>query len=208
VTPADVIAELGRLRCLAVVRAADGDQAAAVVDALVEGGLGAIELTYTIPDATRTVADIRERHPRILLGAGTITAAMQAREAVAAGADFLVSPGATPTVLEGMIDTRAPVIAGFQTPSELMVLRESGVAACKLFPASLGGVEYLTALRGPFPDAAIIPTGGIRPADVNHWITAGALAVGIGGGLVRPFSDDAGRRATVAAARALADALP
>ena len=99
------------------------------------------------------------------------------------GASFLVSPGVVPAVVGAMLQTGAFTLVGALTPSEVMLADDLGAGAVKLFPASLGGPAYLRALRGPFPDVAWFPTGGVSPANLREWLDAGATAVGAGGEL-------------------------
>jgi 2-dehydro-3-deoxyphosphogluconate aldolase / (4S)-4-hydroxy-2-oxoglutarate aldolase len=171
---------LADARVIAVVRAADAETAVRTADALVEGGIRAIELTFTTPAVGDALAELAQRHPGVLLGAGTVTEEAQIDAATEAGASFLVSPGSPPELVQSMAATGRTVIAGCLTPTEIMGALAAGAHAVKLFPASAFGPGYLAALRGPFPQLKVIPTGGIRPADVDRWIEGGAIAVGIG----------------------------
>ena len=131
------------------------------------------------PDAADAIAEAARRHgDAIYLGAGTVLTAAQAHEAVEAGATFLVSPGTDDAVVAAMRGTGVAVFAGALTPSEVMAALRLGVDAVKIFPASLGGPAYLKALRGPFPDVAFMPTGGVSVANISDWLAAGAVAVG------------------------------
>jgi 2-dehydro-3-deoxyphosphogluconate aldolase / (4S)-4-hydroxy-2-oxoglutarate aldolase len=194
---------LAQARVIAVVRAADAATAVRTADALIEGGIRAIELTFTTPGVQRALAELAHRHPDALLGAGTVTEQAQIEAATDAGASFLVSPGSPPQLVESMVETGRTVIAGCLTPTEIIGALSAGAHAVKLFPADAVGPGYLTALRGPFPQLRLIPTGGIGPADVGRWLEAGAIAVGIGGALARPVKDDDDHRAVVAAAAEL-----
>jgi 2-dehydro-3-deoxyphosphogluconate aldolase / (4S)-4-hydroxy-2-oxoglutarate aldolase len=173
-----VIEALAEARVIGVVRAADAESAVRAADALIERGIRAIELTFTTPGVERALAELADRD--VLLGAGTVTEEAQIEAAADAGAQFLVSPGSPPKLVEAMAKTGRTVIAGCLTPTEIMGAVSAGAHAVKLFPASAVGPAYVAALRGPFPQLKVIPTGGIRPDDVNRWIEAGAIAVGIG----------------------------
>jgi 2-dehydro-3-deoxyphosphogluconate aldolase/(4S)-4-hydroxy-2-oxoglutarate aldolase len=176
---------LSRLRAaavVAVVRADSADAAIRAAGALVAGGVRAIELTYTTPDAAAAVHAVRARHD-VLVGAGTLRTPGQVTEAVAAGAEFLVTPHLDRALLAAMIDSGRPAIPGVFTPSEVAAALHAGAPAVKLFPAATGGIAHLKALRGPFPDLAVVPTGGIGAGDVRAWLDAGAVAVGAGGEL-------------------------
>lgn len=169
---------------VAVIRAPSPSTAVRAVDALVRGGVTGIEITYSTPDAAAVITELAQRHDdRIYLGAGTITTPRQAEQAVTAGAHFLVSPGTTSDLARAMLETGAAVLLGALTPTEVMRATELGATAVKIFPASLGGPAFLKALRGPFPDVALMPTGGVNPANLGQWLDAGAVAVGAGGEL-------------------------
>ncbi len=188
------VSTLASTGVVAVLRAPSPEAALGAIDALVAGGVTGIEITYSTPDATAVIAETARRHgDAILLGAGTVTTPVQAERAVAAGATFLVSPGTTRPLAEAMHGTGAVTLLGAMTPSEVMSAVELGAAAVKIFPASLGGPAYLKALRGPFPDVAFMPTGGVNADNLATWLTAGAIAVGAGSELCQPAAMAAGR---------------
>lgn len=196
------------LRVVAVLRARGPADAVEVAEALVEGGLRAVEVTFTTPDAPSALRELRARHgDAVLLGAGTVVTAGQAEDAVEAGAEFLVSPGCDPELVPRMLATGRAVLPGVLTPSELLLALRLGVDAVKLFPASLGGPAHLRALRAPFPDVGVVPTGGVSAESAGEWLAAGALAVGVGGALAPASLEDQDRPALVARARALAEAV-
>jgi len=180
------MAELAALRTagvVAVLRAPSPESALACVDALIDGGVTGIEITYSTPDAARVIERVRRDHPEAYVGAGTVLTADQARAAADAGARFLVSPGTTDDLAAALLDTGLTTLLGALTPSELMHALALGAHAVKIFPASLGGPAYLKALRGPFPEVPLVPTGGVSADNVADWLGAGALAVGAGGEL-------------------------
>jgi 2-dehydro-3-deoxyphosphogluconate aldolase/(4S)-4-hydroxy-2-oxoglutarate aldolase len=169
---------------VAVIRGANSASAVRAVDALVAGGIRGIEVTYTTPGATEVIAELAGRYgDEITLGAGTVTTAQQAADAVEAGAGFLVSPGTRPGLAAAMRETGAALLLGALTPSEVMASRDEGADLVKLFPASLGGPGFLRSLRGPFPDVDFCPTGGVNPQTIPGWLDAGAVALGAGGEL-------------------------
>jgi len=200
--PGATIAALGEARIIAVVRAPGADVAVRTADALLEGGLRAVELTFTTPGVEDALARLVARHPDAAVGAGTIARPEQAERAASAGAAFLVSAGSSPSLVAAMVATGLAAIPGCLTPSEILAASAAGAHAVKIFPASTLGPGYLAALRGPFPSLRLVPTGGIDPADVRAWIDAGAFAVGLGGRLARPVVDDETYRAVVASAQA------
>jgi 2-dehydro-3-deoxyphosphogluconate aldolase/(4S)-4-hydroxy-2-oxoglutarate aldolase len=179
---------------LAIVRAPSAESAVATIDALVKGGVTGIEVTFSTPDAAAVIAETDRRHgSRVLLGAGTVTTPEQAEQAVEAGASYLVSPGTVPRLAEAMRATGAAILLGAVTPTELMTAVALGATAVKIFPGSLGGPSYLKALRGPFPDVALMPTGGVNAANIGEWFAAGAVAVGAGSDLCNPEAMAEGR---------------
>ncbi len=182
--PADPLAALRAATVVAVLRAPSASTALRTVEALLAGGVTGIEVTYSTPDAAAVIREVRDQHgDAVYLGAGTVLDADQASAAVAAGAEFLVSPGTEPKLAAAMLDTGATVLAGALTPSEVMATLACGVPVVKLFPASLGGPAFLRALRGPFPDVSFVPTGGVTADNLSDWLGAGAVAVGAGGDL-------------------------
>ena len=187
---------------LAVLRAPSPELALETAEAIIRGGVTGIEVTYSTPDAPAVIRELVSRHgDAAYVGAGTVTTTAQAQDAVAAGAEFLVSPGTLPDLTRAMRDTGAVVMTGAMTPTEVMAALALGVDVVKIFPASLGGPSYLGALRGPFPDAPLMPTGGVKPGNLADWFAAGSVAVGAGGDLANSASiaaedwDDITRRA-------------
>jgi 2-dehydro-3-deoxyphosphogluconate aldolase/(4S)-4-hydroxy-2-oxoglutarate aldolase len=192
------LAEVSASGVIAVLRAPSAEAAVRAADALVAGGVTGIEVTYSTPDAERAIAEVADRHgDAVLLGAGTLTRPEQAARAVAAGARFLVSPGTEAGLARAMTASGALVVLGALTPTEVMAATALGADVVKVFPASLGGVGYLRALRGPFPDVPLMPTGGVTADDVGEWLAAGAVAVGVGSELCSPAAMAAGDWAAV-----------
>ncbi|MFD9104980.1 bifunctional 4-hydroxy-2-oxoglutarate aldolase/2-dehydro-3-deoxy-phosphogluconate aldolase [Streptomyces virginiae] len=179
-------AVLAAQRLLPVLRSADADDAVRATAALLAAGCRAVELTTSVPGwsgaVTRTAA-LADAHGRpALIGVGTVTTGAQAGTALDAGAAFLVSPYPAPEVREVARRREAVFIEGGFTPAEIAsAVRAAGAA--KVFPAHVGGPRFLRSVRAVLPDAVLIPTGGIRPAEVPEWLAAGATAVGIGDGL-------------------------
>ncbi len=166
------------------------------------GGVTGIEITYSTPDVPRVLARRRAsaHGDGVLLGAGTIRTPEHAREAAAAGAEFLVSPGLDDEVIGAMLATGATTMGGALTPTEVMRAVKLGVDVVKVFPASLGGPAYVKSLRGPFPDVPFMPTGGVNAGNVADWFAAGVIAVGAGRRAVRG-GRHRGRRASTRSRR-------
>jgi 2-dehydro-3-deoxyphosphogluconate aldolase / (4S)-4-hydroxy-2-oxoglutarate aldolase len=172
---------------LAVIRGPSLELTLQMVEALLEGGVTGIEITYTTPDAAEVVRSLKAKHGQgILLGMGTLTHPEQAEEARQAGAQFLVSPHVDPQLAEAMRATRLPMMMGAMTPSEVVRSYTLGSDVVKLFPGSLVGPDYMRALKGPFPNIPMMPTGGVGIDNIEQWFQAGAFAVGAGSELCPP----------------------
>lgn len=208
----DVLTRLEDSVVVAVLRAPSAAAAVRTVDALVAGGIEAVEITWSTPDVATVLREVRARHPGLLLGAGTVTRPAQAEESAGAGAEFLVSPGTLPDVTRAMLATGTVVLSGALSPTEVMTAVDLGAHVVKLFPAGLGGPALLKALRGPFPDVPFCPTGGVDAGNLADWVAAGAVAVGAGGELCPAAAIADGRWTVITDAarrfRAAADALP
>jgi 2-dehydro-3-deoxyphosphogluconate aldolase/(4S)-4-hydroxy-2-oxoglutarate aldolase len=188
------VARLRAARVVAVLRAPSAEGALAAADAVVEGGLSAVEITYSTPDTAAVIAELRRRHgPEVLVGAGTVRRADEVAPVIEAGAQFIVSPGLDESVLAAGRDAATLAVPGVLTPTEVMRAVALGCETVKLFPASVGGPALLRALREPFPDVAFIPTGGVTAGNVAEWLNAGAAAVGAGGSLCPTGDIAAGR---------------
>nr|WP_246298520.1 bifunctional 4-hydroxy-2-oxoglutarate aldolase/2-dehydro-3-deoxy-phosphogluconate aldolase [Nocardioides panaciterrulae] len=163
---------LDRVPVVPVVVVDDPAQAVPVARALVAGGLPVIELTLRTPVALDAIRAIAAEVPEILVGAGTILTPGQAEEARAAGAQFLVSPGATPALLAGMADTGLPFLPGTATVSEVLAVLETGRTEMKFFPAEAsGGAAFLSSVASPVPAARFCPTGGITAASAPAYLS-------------------------------------
>ena len=190
---ADTVSRIGDARLVAVLRVRSAERVEPAVDALVAGGIAAVELTFTTPGVAAELEAARRRHPDLLLGAGTVRRAEEARAAAEAGAEFLVMPHLDRDLLAACLATGLPSLPGVFTPSELAAALVAGAEVVKLFPAGPAGPAHMRALLGPFPGVPIVPTGGIGRDDVAIWLRAGALAVGVGGELCSTELIDAGR---------------
>ena len=162
------------------------DQAVPVARALVAGGLPVIELTLRTPVALDAMRAIADEVPEITLGAGTVTSPDLAKAAKDAGASFLVSPGATPRLMDAMLDTGLPFLPGTATVSEALAVLEYGVTQMKFFPAEAsGGTAYLSSLTTVVPAARFCPTGGIRPATAPDYLALSNVGC-VGGTWITP----------------------
>ena len=169
-----------------VVVVRDADHAVPIAKALVDGGLPIIELTLRTPAALDAIERIAAEVPDIIVGAGTIVDIRQPKQALAAGAQFLVSPGSTPGLRAAMRDTGLPHLPGVATVSEVMALLEDGYTEMKFFPAeAAGGASYLKAIHGPVPVARFCPTGGITPINAAEYLATPNVGC-VGGSWLTP----------------------
>jgi 2-dehydro-3-deoxyphosphogluconate aldolase/(4S)-4-hydroxy-2-oxoglutarate aldolase len=169
-------------RLIAIVRYREGGDVDGAVAALVRGGVEVVEVTLDTPGALGVVA--RCASHGVTVGVGTVVRAGQVAECAEAGARFVVSPGLVPEVVEEALRLGVEPVPGVFTPTEVLAATGAGARVLKVFPAATGGPTHLRALRGPFPDAAFVPTGGVGIDDVGSYLDAGAAAVGLGGELV------------------------
>ncbi|WBB68080.1 bifunctional 4-hydroxy-2-oxoglutarate aldolase/2-dehydro-3-deoxy-phosphogluconate aldolase [Micromonospora sp. WMMD812] len=171
-------------RLLAIVRGPDPEAALAAVLTLADSGVALIEVSLTGADALGTLRRARAAlGADFALGAGTVLTVEDARAAAEAGATFLVTPALADS-LDEAARLGLPVLAGALTPTEVVRARAAGAAAVKLFPASLGGPDYLGALRDPFPDTPFVPVGGVDAEGARRYLDRGAIAVGVGSPLL------------------------
>lgn len=208
--PEQTLDRIGEIGIIPVVRATSSEHALEAVEAIEAGGIPVVEITMTVPNAISTIREVRARSgERVLVGAGTVSNTEQARACLDAGAQFLVSPGLSVSVLELARTLGVLAIPGALTPTEVMAASEAGARAIKIFPCgSVGGPKYIKALRGPFPDLRFIPTGGVSPANAAEFFAAGAFAVGMGSDLVDALALRQGRKHEVVAnCRAASDAV-
>jgi 2-dehydro-3-deoxyphosphogluconate aldolase / (4S)-4-hydroxy-2-oxoglutarate aldolase len=187
-----------------VVVLEDVAHAVPLAQALLAGGLRTIEVTLRTPAALPAIARIAAELPELVVGAGTIASESHVEAARSAGARFLVSPGATPQLLDALASSALPFLAGVATPSDVLALLERGIACAKLFPASAaGGIAMAKALAGPFPDVRLCPTGGIDADSAPAWLALPNVACVGGTWLARgPLSDAHDLRRVTTLARA------
>jgi 2-dehydro-3-deoxyphosphogluconate aldolase/(4S)-4-hydroxy-2-oxoglutarate aldolase len=193
---------------VAVIRLKEPDKLKAVVAALADGGLRALEITMTVPGAIDLIGELAPAMPPgFLLGAGTVVDAETARLAILAGAQFVVSPVLRPEMIEVCHRHDVAAIPGCFSPTEILTAWEAGADVVKVFPATSLGPAYFKDLRGPLPHIKLMPTGGVTIDNAADWIRAGAVAVGVGTALVDPKAVAAGdyRAITANACRIVAN---
>lgn len=180
----EIVAALVRGRAIGVVRSSSASDAVAIGRALVTAGMPAVEVALTTPDGLDAVRALAADAPETcMVGAGTVLDATSARLAVLAGARFLVAPSLAPQMVSTAHRYGAVAIPGAATPTEVIAALEAGADLVKLFPAAQLGVGYLQAVLAAVPQAPLVPTGGVDASNARTWLDAGAVAVGVGGGL-------------------------
>ncbi len=180
----DTLSRISTLGLLAVIRGPSLELALKMVEAVFDGGVYCIEITFTTPHASEVVRILEKKYEnQILLGMGTLTTVEHVEQAREAGARYIVSPHYEDHLAQAMKATGLVTMFGAFTPSEIMKAHRSGSDVIKLYPGSLGTPKYLKSLRGPFPNIPIMPTGGVNIENVREWFAAGAFAVGAGSAL-------------------------
>ncbi len=172
-------------KALAVVRMKDPSNLLKVIEALLKGGIGGIELTMTIPGAIQLLdKTAKEFGDDITLGVGSVTDSVTALKALDSGAKFVVSPIFKPEIVNSVIDRDFVAIPGCFTPTEIQTAYETGADFVKIFPADNLGMSFIKSIKAPLPHLQVIPTGGVNLDNAIEWINHGASAVGIGSALV------------------------
>lgn len=172
---------------VAVVRAENEDQGTRIAEACAEGGVAGLEITYTVPGASAIIESLARRYQGtgFIVGAGTVLDPETARTAILAGAQYVVSPGLSLETIRLCNRYAVPVMPGVMTVTEAIAALEAGADILKLFPGDAFGPGMIKALKGPLPQAAFMPTGGVDADNVDLWIKSGAAAVGAGSSLTK-----------------------
>ena len=171
---------------IAVIREDSAAKAVKLADAVIAGGVNGIELTFTVPHADQAITELTEKYAdddQVIIGAGTVLDAVTARIAIIDGAEFIVSPSFNPEVAKVCNLYSIPYTPGCLTPTEIQHALESGVDLVKLFPGSVAGPGMVKAVLAPFPNASIMPTGGVSLDNMADWFKAGVTVVGAGSNL-------------------------
>lgn len=180
-----VLQEMERIGVVAIVRAASAEQAEKISRACAEGGIPLIEVTYTVPGATEAIAQLVKTNPDLIVGAGTVLEAVTARIAILAGARFIVSPYFDQETAEMCNLYKVPYMAGCMTISDMVHAMKAGCDVIKLFPGSAYCPSFVKDIKGPLPQASIMPTGGVDLDNVGEWVRHGVTAVGVGSQLTK-----------------------
>jgi 2-dehydro-3-deoxyphosphogluconate aldolase/(4S)-4-hydroxy-2-oxoglutarate aldolase len=181
----EILSKIRQGGLVAVVRAENPEKAFMIVDACIEGGVAAIEITYTVPGATEIIKELRQKYisGQIIIGAGTVLDTETARTAILAGAQYIVSPYLNIEVVKLCSRYQIACMPGAMTIREVAECMEAGADIVKVFPGEILGPTFIKAVKGPMPYAIMMPTGGVTLENVGEWIKAGAVAVGVGGNL-------------------------
>jgi 2-dehydro-3-deoxyphosphogluconate aldolase / (4S)-4-hydroxy-2-oxoglutarate aldolase len=171
---------------VAIVRTDSPDQAARIADACAQGGVAALEITFTVPGAAAVIADLAKRYQpeQMVIGAGTVLDPETARVAILAGAQFLVSPAVNPETARLANRYQVPYMPGADNVRDVIEAMECGADIIKVFPGEVLGPEFIKAVKAPLPQASLMPTGGVSIENAAAWIKAGAVALGVGGNLI------------------------
>jgi 2-dehydro-3-deoxyphosphogluconate aldolase / (4S)-4-hydroxy-2-oxoglutarate aldolase len=180
------IEHLKQVGVVAIIRCASADEAVAMGEALIRGGVLGVEVTYSTPGCCDAIRRLVAKAPAgAAIGVGTVLTLQQLDDAVAAGATYIVSPHTDEALIARAQELGVASLPGAITPTEVVRAYQAGATVVKLFPGSLVGPDYLKALKAPLPHIPIMPTGGVTPANLHEWFAAGAVAVGMGGNLAK-----------------------
>jgi 2-dehydro-3-deoxyphosphogluconate aldolase/(4S)-4-hydroxy-2-oxoglutarate aldolase len=180
-TNQDLFGRIEEIGIIPAVRVVSAEAALFASHALLSGGIPVVEITMTIPHATDVISELRRSSSELIVGAGTVLDVDTARRSVDAGAMFLTCTGLDLDIVEFAEKSGVPIIPGALTPSEVMMAMKAGADFIKLFPCSaMGGAAYVRALKGPFPNARFLASGGVNQRTAADFIKAGASAIGVG----------------------------
>jgi 2-dehydro-3-deoxyphosphogluconate aldolase/(4S)-4-hydroxy-2-oxoglutarate aldolase len=182
-----VIQRIQETGLVAVVRAENAESAKKITKACIDGGVPAIEITFTVPRAHEIIAELADTYSEdeIILGAGTVLDPETARIAILNGAQYIVSSSYNPETARLCNRYRVPYMAGCMTLKEIVDAMEGGVDIIKVFPGNMLGTKFIKAVLGPMPQVKMMPTGGVDADNVAEWIEAGVVACGAGSSLTK-----------------------
>lgn len=180
----EVLKRIAEVGLVPVIRAESKDEALRVVEAIGAGGVPVLEITMTVPGALSVIEAIRKQDPKAIVGAGTVLDPETARACMLAGAHFIVSPAVNTATIEICRRYSIAVMPGALTPTEVLAAWSAGADVVKVFPCgALGGASYIKSLKAPFPQIALMPTGGVSMKTAADFIKAGSIALGVGADL-------------------------
>ena len=190
-TKQEVLTSLQESGVVAVIRADTIETAEKIIEAIVAGGITAIEVTMTVPNAFELIKKLDKKYQDsdVVLGAGSVTDVVSAKNSIDAGAKYIVGPTFDQEVVNICNEFQVPVIPGAMTPTEVVNAMKAGADIVKVFPATLFGPKIIKAIKGPIPHAPLLPTGGVNLDNVQDWFEAGATAVGVGSALSKGWKE-------------------
>lgn len=208
-TKFEVLETIVRTGALLIARLDSADEAYRVSEAAIEGGIRAVEVPLTVPGALGVIERLADKYgdQGIVIGAGTVLDAEAAFASISAGARLLVSPQFNPKMIAAGNRYQAVTASGAFTPTEVVNTLEAGADIIKLFPAELGGPSYVKTILAPLPQAPIMPSGGVTPANVGAWFDAGVTAVGVGSFVTKAAQNDGDYGLVVRAAQTFIAAI-
>lgn len=183
--PSEIMQALSREKIVAIIRGISAESGDATAKALADGGIVFLEVTLNTDGALNMISRFREDYEgRLRIGAGTVLDLGQAKEAIAAGAEYIISPNLDEEVIYYGVEKGVEVWPGTMTPTEIVRAYKAGASAVKVFPMGSLGINYLKEIRAPLNHIPMVATGGVNLQNINSVLDAGAIAVGLGGNLV------------------------
>lgn len=175
-----------------IIRSDSDEEALAVAEAAIQGGIKVLEITMNVPNALNVIRILSNKYSNegIVVGAGTVLDGETARAAILAGAELLVSPHLNQEMIKVANRYQAITISGAFTPKEVIETLEAGADFVKLFPAEVMGPQYVKAIRAPIPQAPVVPTGGVTLENIHEWLNTGCAAVGVGSFITKAAQKD------------------
>lgn len=185
----DIMERLSAAKIVPVVVLENAGSAVATADALYNGGIDVMEITFRTAAAPEAIRRVAEERSRMMVGAGTVTTLEQCKTAAACGAKFIVSPGFDPEIVRWCVEQKIPVLPGCVTPSEIMAAMRLGLQVLKFFPAKIyGGLQAMKSLSAPFGDIRFVPTGGVNTENIAEYVSA-PFVHAVGGSWICPQCD-------------------
>jgi len=180
-----IVGKIIECGAVAVIRMEDSEKLIRVVEAIHSGGVDAIEITMTVPNALKLIEDVSKKFgENILVGVGSVLNKKMAQEAIDAGAKYVVSPILKEEIVSTAHKNNLPAMPGCFTPTEIQTAHEMGADIIKVFPANVLGMEFFKGVKAPMPHLKLMPTGGVTLTNAGEWMSAGACAVGVGSALL------------------------
>jgi len=182
----DILIQISNIGVVAVVRGNSAEQAIKIADACIEGGVSAIELTYTVPGARNIIEQLDAKYGNrkdVVIGAGSVLDPETAKGAIEAGAKFIVAPSFNEEVAKLANRYQIPYVPGTQTIKEIVTAMEYGSEVIKVFPGDILGPKFIKDVHGPLPYANLMPSGGVSLENIKDWVNAGVVAVSAGSSL-------------------------